>query len=535
MNINVLAEPKEETFLQEEAMDFKVNREIFSTNEVVFDGSNEQAIELDYILPDYFSEIFRVLKCQLSPRVVSHNISGEKLVYELVVGIRVLYISENSNALRSIEQKMNYTKTVDLGKQLEKPYVTIVPKTDYINCRVVNQRRLDFRGAVSIKVKAMAENKQQIITDAFGSNIQLKKSIVSYPTRRLTASKRATIIEDLDLGSTKPAIQSIVRTEATVLSSEQKIITNKLITKGEALISMLYTCENDNTDSLESMQFNVPFSQIVDFEGITDQYETVLSVSVISCEIIPRGSSGETKEVECEMVLLIECVANRYENVEIVTDVYSTTYPCKYNVIDAKLEKKPTPINENHTSKAILEYKEGDISCVYDAWAKVTNIYSRLDMASEGFNFTGSCNFVVIASNENGCPIHLECDVPFEHILKVTDLCEDSYTEPRAMVTSCSYNLTSTNSVEVKAEIKICGYLFETTCNKLISEIEVDDATKKERDGDYALKLYFAESGEDIWEIAKKYSTSIKAIMEENELSNENVSQKGMLLIPIMN
>ena len=516
-------------------MDFKVNREIFSTNEVVFDGSNEQAIELDYILPDYFPEIFRVLKCQLSPRIVSHSISGEKLTYELVVGIRVLYISENSNALRSVEQKMNYTKTIELGKVAEKPSISIIPKTDYINCRVVNQRRLDFRGAVSIKAKVMAEKKQQIITDAFGSNIQLKKNVVSYPTHRLTALKRATIIEELDLGSTKPAIQSIVRTEAVILSSEQKTITNKLITKGEALISMLYTCENDNSDSLESMQFNIPFSQIVDVEGINENYEATLTINVVSCEIIPRGNSGETKSVECEIVLLIECVANRYDNVEIVTDAYSTTFPCKYNVIDAKLEKKPTPINETHTAKAILEYKEGDISCVYDAWAKVTNIYSRIDMANQGFDFTGSCSFVVVACNENGVPINLECDVPFEHTIKVADLCEDSYAEPKAMVTSCSYNLTSTNSVEVKAEIKIAGYLFEATCHKLISDIEVDETTKKERDGSYAIKLYFAEMGEDIWEIAKKYSTSIKAIMDENELPDGTVSQRGMLLIPIMN
>ena len=112
-------------------MDFKVNREIFSTKEVVYEGSNEQAVELDYILPDYFPEIFKVLKCQLSPRIVSHSISGEKLTYELVVGIRALYISEDSNAIRSIEQKMNFTKTIDLGKPVEKAQVIIIPKADY--------------------------------------------------------------------------------------------------------------------------------------------------------------------------------------------------------------------------------------------------------------------------------------------------------------------------------------------------------------------------------------------------------------------
>ena len=348
-------------------MDFKVNREIFSTKEVVYDGSNEQAIELDYILPDYFPEIFRVLKCQLSPRIVSHNISGEKLTYELVVGIRVLYLGENSNALRSIEQKMNYTKSVELGKQVEKPQLIINPKTDYINCRVVNQRRLDFRGAVSIKVKAVAEKKQQIISDAFGGNIQLKKKTVSYPTHRLTATKRATIIEEFDMGAVKPAIMSIVRSEANIVSCDQKIITNKLITKGEAVVNMLYTCEKENEDSLKSMQFNIMYSQIVDIDGINENYEALVNVNVVSCEIIPRGSAGETKEIEYEIVLEINCVANRYDNVEIITDAFSTTNPVKFEVMDAKLEKKPMPIDVSHTAKANIEYKEGEIDNVYDS------------------------------------------------------------------------------------------------------------------------------------------------------------------------
>lgn len=535
MNINVLAELKKNLFLQEEAMDFKVNREIFSTKEVVYDGSNEQAIELDYILPDYFPEIFRVLKCQLSPRIVSHNVNGEKLTYELVVGIRVLYLSEESNALRSIEQKMNYTKTIDLGKQIEKPQLIIVPKPDYVNCRVVNQRRLDFRGAVSTKVKAVAEKKQQIVSDAFGGNIQLKKKTVSYPTHRLTATKRATIIEDFDMGSVKPAIISIVRSEATIANCDHKIITNKLIAKGEANVNMLYTCEKEEEDGLEAMQFNVPFSQIVDIDGINEKFDAITDINVISCEIIPRGNTGETKEVEYELVLEINCIANRYDNVEIITDAYSTTNPVKFNLMDTKLEKKPTPLDINHTAKANLEYKEGDIANVYDSWAKVNSIMSRLDIPTNSIYFTGSCNFVSIAKNEEGKPIYIENDVPFEHIMKIENICEDSYAEPKANVQSCSYNLTSKNTVEVKAEIKISGNMFETACNKLISDIEVDESTKLEREDDYALKLYFADEGEDVWKIAKKYSTSIKAIMEENELTDERVSKKGMLLIPIMN
>ena len=61
----------------------------------------------------------------------------------------------------------------------------------------------------------------------------------------------------------------------------------------------------------------------------------------------------------------------------------------------------------------------------------------------------------------------------------------------------------------------------------------MDEEKPVERDGDYALKLYFADDGEDIWDIAKKYKTSVSAVMEENDLGGDSVSGR-MLLIPIV-
>ncbi|MEG0615203.1 MAG: DUF3794 domain-containing protein, partial [Oscillospiraceae bacterium] len=181
-------------------MDFKVNREILTTNEVAFDGIQEQSVELDYILPDYFPDIFKLIKCQLQPKITSSSVLNDKITYELVVGIKVLYCSEQSSAVECVCQKMNYSKTIDLGKSCENPIVTLVPKVDYINCRVVNQRRLDLRGAISTKIKATCEQKQEVICNAFGMNIEMKKTPISYAGRKLHATKMLDINEEFDLG-----------------------------------------------------------------------------------------------------------------------------------------------------------------------------------------------------------------------------------------------------------------------------------------------------------------------------------------------
>ena len=46
-------------------MELKLNKEIVSVKEAIFDGMQEQSVELDYILPDYYPEIFKLIKCQM--------------------------------------------------------------------------------------------------------------------------------------------------------------------------------------------------------------------------------------------------------------------------------------------------------------------------------------------------------------------------------------------------------------------------------------------------------------------------------------
>ena len=86
-------------------MDLKINREMLIVSESIFDGIQEQSVELDYILPDYFPDIFKLVKCCIVPSVLSYSINGDTVSYELQADIKILYCSEQSNTLQCICQK----------------------------------------------------------------------------------------------------------------------------------------------------------------------------------------------------------------------------------------------------------------------------------------------------------------------------------------------------------------------------------------------------------------------------------------------
>ncbi len=516
-------------------MDLKVNREEITSSELIFDGTQEQSIELDYVLPDYYPEIFKILKCITVPSILSYSTNGDRLTYEMQVCVRILYCSENSSAVQSVDQKLTYTKTVDLGRTCSDPRVCIAPQTDYINCRAVNQRRLDIRGAVTIKIKVSDLSKKEIVCDAFGGGIQLKKIPVTYPSNRLYATKRITVNEEFDLGLSKPPIINILRSSAVVASNDKKVIANKLIAKGEVYINMLYSCEKDGADGMEAMQFTLPFSQIIDMEGIDERHSCSVNAEVVSCDIEPRSDGdGNSKLAECTLAILITCSAHRTSSADLAVDEYSTVYKTDSLKSDVKIELPPQQVNSSFVVKGSLDYPDGGLDCIYDVWCVINGVNSRPDPENGQMLINGSASYTVMAKNSEGTPVVIEKEEPFTVSVPAEGITDSSTAEFKLTPVSCSYNLASDSSVEAKAEIKINGTVSDSVNLNGITEINIDESEPLNRNSSYALKLYFTDESEDLWEIAKKYGTSVSAIMEENEIEDDMVSGSGMILIPIV-
>lgn len=515
-------------------MDFKVNRETLGVNEGVFDGVSEQAVELDYILPDYYPDIFKVLKCQMTPSIVSYNASGDKLTYDAVVMVRILYVGEENSAVQALEQRFAYSKTIDYNAGNNNPLVSLRPRTDYVNCRAVNQRRLDIRGAVSCRVKVNASRAQPLVADAGGKGVQVKKEQFLCSGPKLHAHRAFSVREEVPISSGKPDAAAILRTEANAQATDYKVIANKVIVKGNVNLSILYAAGENENATPENMQTSIPVSQILDLDGVNDGYTCFVAFDVGPLDVSVRmDENGESRSFAVEMTVTASCVAHKETELQLVTDAYSTDYACDFGMASVKVESVPTIVNESFVHKASVECGDGALACIYDAWGTLTNTSAKVSAPGE-ITVTGTLALSVLARTEEGNTVCLERSETFEHKLAVEGATPDSVFDPEVRVQSCTYSLAGTNAVEIRAEISVRGCLYTTKNVAAVSEIQIDENRPKEKVNTFALKLYFADKGEDIWNIAKRYSTSVGAILEENELERDVLPEKGMLLIPMV-
>ena len=509
-------------------MDYKLSRENFTVQKVLLDTVTEQAVELDYVLPDYCPEIFKVLSCRIYPSAAKRTTTGTKLSFELTALVRVVYVSEDGE-ISAVEQTLSYDKSCELSYAPKSPVIYIEPTVESKNCRVVNKRRIDVRGVVAVKVRVFADEPMQAISGATGGGIQLKKALVTYPSKRLFITKRVTVVDEVEIINTKPAVGVVVRTDATVNSADKKVLSGKLLTKGEASVTVLYI--PDGGGELEKISFDLPFSQVSDVEGLDERFDIFVDASVAGCDIRPMPKS-EPAKIECELRIDISCLALKFESARLADDVFSTECEVESEKTDCAIECVPTVINDSHRAKAVLTYSEGEIKTVLSASAEAVCVNGIIKKPNGESAISGKVNITVFAKNESGKPICLETEVPFEHEL-AEPVCDCGGSDIRATAGGVAYNLTGSNAIEVTTDIKLRGYICEAKPRSFISEIRLDETKPIERDRACSLKLYYAEPGEQPWEIAKRCRASLSAILEENEIDGETVESGAMLLIPI--
>ena len=297
---------------------------------------------------------------------------------------------------------------------------------------------------------------------------------------------------------------------------------------------MLYTCTKEDEHGIENMKFTIPFSQIIDIDGIDDTYDISVDVVPSGCDIITKGN-GESTSFECEMALLVRCVATKSVTSDIIEDAYSTSYECELITDDLKFDIPQKSVSDKIPCRTTISINDSEIAQVIDCSCEATNISSHISVENNSFIINGNICFCALIESKDGFPLILEGDSVFEHSVDCCTVAENCMLEPIVSVSGCDFNLSGDSSIDVTAEILIEGTVFESCLRKVITDIRVIKENKKDVNSSSALKLYFADENEEIWEIAKKNSTSVQAIIEENNITSDRLTEKGMLLIPIIN
>lgn len=511
-------------------MELNTVKKAVITNEGILDTSAEYPLECDIILPDYFPDISQILCCNTQTKVLNKNIQGEKLVIDCVTETKIYYLCEEKH-LHCAEYKMNFTKTCELKEPIKKAVVYIMPKTDYANCRAVSPRRFEVRGAISLDISVVAIKEEEIICNAKDKCLQLRKKCKDVNQITNERNEICEIEETVDLASKNCEARNIIDFSASACVTDFKAISGKIITKGELCLKVLYYSD-DEEPKICNIEYSLPISQIIDCDGANENSSVIVMYDVACVNLQPKPRlDGMISEIGVEAKINVCVICHNQNRIQAVTDCYFTKYEClpKYKNISL--------YNLQEIEKDKSVYK--NTICLPKGTCEVISV--REECTEKSFTYKDGticfvCNIIVhiFIRDKDGEIKHIEDKQEFVYKRNIQLNTNDVRGFLKANILCSSFNLMADCSLEYRCEICISGGIYTVTKDKVICEIEQGEEKENAQNRNCCLKVYFASKGECVWDIAKKYNTSIDSVVEENEIESEELSERMMLIIPIL-
>lgn len=498
-------------------------------NDTVYCETTEQAVDIDFTLPDYCPDISKIFKCQAVPRISSKGVSGKTVTLDGTVLLTLLYCDKDGN-LCSHEYHYPFSKSIEMPNEFGNVNLCCKVNTEYINCRAVTGRKVDIHGAVGIFLKAFKRKNTEIISDIDDCTIELNRGIAPATIPMGYSEKYILIEEELSIGQGQPNVRNIIRCDVKSCVRETKVINDKAVVKGEMTVCVLYCAEGGgNPQTLKTV---IPYSQIIDVDGITDTCSCETKSEVAFFEVKPRvNSSGECKMFSLTAKILLTCKATCSNDVPVIYDAFSRKFCTEISKNKVCFEKVVNNISEVYHCKKNVQ-PDTPIESVLDLWCNISSISSEFNEENMCINGTAIISMIVLDETAN--PFYCEKSVDFEYKYSLNVNPKIAVCEPEIEILSCSYTLISPENIEVRMDLGVNAVIYEKNEVNLISDFTVDESIAAEKKSRGAMIIYFPDCGEKVWDIAKNYGASVEEIIRINDLDGDTVPEGKMILVPMI-
>lgn len=493
----------------------------------VFSGTCETPVDTEFNLPDYCPDIQKLLKCQAAPEVSSYMISGDTLTVDGVVDVRVLYLDSKGDCVRCAEFTKEFSQGVKLKAAEEKAVACVQASILHMNCRAVSARRVDLHAAVSLQVLAVVQKKERVTSDLEEGS--LEKRGRTFPAHQAVNAvcHQFTIEDTLPLKNGKPPIEGILRREVCCRVTEHRISEGRLTVSGAADVAFLYASALDNT-VLEKMNASIDFSQVIDCDGAEEGCICDLRIVTGECTVAPKEDDvGENTSVSVAAKVFLLAFLYKSCEVEIIDDAYSVDSPLELRYSQSAFTLVHGVHSEVLKKKCSVQVGGEEIQRILDLWCQQDSVQSACDKGKLSYRV----KYTICLLYMNGQGRILYTEKPFDHTF-TTELpdAEPGKSQTSAHTEVWEFRIADKGTVEISVETAVVSLLYSTNTVKYLTSAGSDEnATGFEKRSSFL--IYYAETGEKLWDIAKEHRARLAELRAQNDLYEETVPAPQPLIL----
>lgn len=471
-------------------MELKVFRDVLPAAGADCTAKAELPLETELLISDYLPPVQRIVKCFAKPVVLQKQLAPGRLTLEGYLRCTVYYQGEEGAGLCQTEQKLPFTKALELPSFAATAWTACVEgQTEYLNCRAVNPRRIEVRGAATLEKLVTIEG-------------------------ALTFPKPPAAILDIT---------------GTAEVRELKRMQGKAVAKGVLHVLCGWRAEGDA--ALRSQTADLPFNQILDADGLSEDCRCL-------CVLEPVGfaaAEGETTEDGAASTTLTATAMLRLSGwrpyqLQCVADAFSTRFETTLTPQTLATESLLCALDETTVLRG-----SGPLP---DAGAHILACFASFGPVSltrqEG-RAVLTARAVVSAFAENTLG-EMECyEKALDYALPLSaDLPPDTDAYPECWLSVQDLQCASAGgALDVSLTVRAEGAVLARQTASLVGAVELGDPLAP-ADPEVSLRICYAQPGEELFAIARRYHVSPGQMLAANDLpdTTARLDEARRLLVP---
>ena len=462
-------------------------------------------IEQDIIVPDSKPDAVKIVNVTVTPYVTDCEVMDGKVKVMGKLNYFVIYrVNDEGFCNRGLFMSYPYSEVLTLENAKSGMNMTIDPKCKNVIFSLPNERKIAVKSEIMFKVKVKEQVNAYVIKN-FDCDMPIECKMCNKTFNNIIQNKSSVIAskEDVMLPKEAEDFFEILKIEAKIKNTEYKESYNKIMVKGDIDVKIIYLTEN-STEDVKRVSIDVPFSAMVELGNISDKSKFDIKYIIQDFSIKLNPDITTTKTLTTEYQIMVDVTMYEEDEVEYVEDFYS----------------------QNRE----LKYEEETVEAVSKTVTFTNNSYITPKITNNMVELEGNAKLSLLLQDRETMELDNKIiDVLVNQKYDVDGISEisNAYVE----ITGDNIEVTQNGTdIEVRISLQIYTNIEDLINLNLIDSIEDNILDISNLD---SINIYVVKAGDTLWNIAKKYKTSIDKLVKTNDIQNPDVIDVGQKILII--
>lgn len=341
------------------------------------------------------------------------------------------------------------------------------------------------------------------------------------------------IKDEIMLPANKGNISALLFKDIGLSNVDVRLLDDRFTVKGEIPVFILYTSE-DEENPIEYYETELPFSGTVDCNGCDEDMIEDISFTINSKNLeVKADTDGEPRVLDLEVILELGIKVYNVEEPEILCDVYCPSKDVTPVIRNASYENLVIKNNSKYriADRILVPENQPKVLqiCHANGIIKIDDItVEDTDLLVEG---AVEVSILYISEDDSKPMNSLKAAIPFTQTVELKGMKPGSNYEIKPSIDQMSVMMLDSEEIEVKASINLNTIVFDLITEPIITDVAVADLDMNKLQSMPGIIGYVVKNGDTLWNIAKKYYTTMDNIMAINDMENNQVKEGDKLII----